>query len=106
MQCNQFWEGRIDMEKYTDFSSVRFITTLTPDTFLRKMIIISTLFSKAQNEGETAIKQEGALNSCNCDYNTGFKKIKTHTDLNEAINFHINLSLKQRFTDCEQEHAK
>lgn len=72
--------------------STRFITMLTPDTFLRKIIVISTLTTQ-DGTGQTAITQTDVLN---CKW----KILKEHKTIEEAINYHITLINKKNFGDC------
>jgi hypothetical protein len=90
-----------------EFSSIRFITALTPDTFTRKIIIISTVFRSSDKTGETAMRQESGLNYFDINYNKGsdWVKMKKHHSLKEAREFHDKLASKQRFVDCELEGA-
>lgn len=85
-----------------DFSSVRLIATLTPDTFLRKMIVISTLFDRNRNIGQTAIKQVEELNSLHIDYNSEpWVVLKKHTDFDKAVQFHNKTIISKRWNDTE-----
>ena len=96
---------RINVKHLIDnFGSMRRIDVLTPGTFLRKMIIVSTLMNK--EKGQTAIKQVGSLNSCSIkDFNTGFEVIKEHKTIKEALLFHNEYINKLGFCDCEEESS-
>ena len=86
-----------------NFGSIRLITALTPDTFTRKIIIISTTFSIANNRGETAIKQENALNYFHVNYNEGkWDVLKKHRSLKKAIEYHFSVVNSKTFSDCEK----
>jgi hypothetical protein len=92
----------IDEKLENEFSSMRIINTLTPDTFMRKIIVISTMFRSKEGR-ETAIKQEEALNHTTIDLNSGeWKILKTHTNLQEAIKFHFEVVNSKKFIDCEK----
>ena len=89
-----------------EFSSIRLITALTPNTFLRKIIVISTVICLTEkdgnNLGETAVAQTHAINSLEIDFNKlDLKPVKTHNSVNEALQFHSELINKYRFIDCE-----
>lgn len=85
-----------------DFGSIRRITLLTPNTFLRKIIVVSTVVDIIDNEGETAIKQVEALNNLSIgDLNTGFETVKKHKSLEEALEFHDKFVNEQNFGSCE-----
>lgn len=97
-------ETNIDTENISkEFGSCRFITVLTPNTFMKKMIMISTVFSVIEKSGETAIKQVEALSGIHIDdYNTGFTTLKKHTTLEDAMKFHTETVNSKGFIDCEE----
>lgn len=89
-----------------EFSAIRLITTLVPGTFLRKIIVISTVVdlttSDGKNLGETAMSQVKALNSLSIDFDElEFKPLQKHNSVKEAIAFHNELINKCKFIDCE-----
>jgi hypothetical protein len=89
-----------------EFGSTRFITVLTPNTFLRKIIIISTVLDLTEkdgkNLGETAIAQAHALNSLAIDFDeVEFIPLQKHKSVKEALQFHSELINKFGFSDCE-----
>lgn len=95
------------MKKYnikklkSEFGSTRLVTILVPDTFLRKVLVISTQIAFKSNKGDTGIGQIRTLNSLSVDLNTiNFKVIKKHTSIKEAINFHIKKVNESKFMDC------
>jgi len=86
-----------------NFGSIRLIATLTPNTFSRKMIVISTLSSIIDGTGETAISHVNSLNNMTIDYkNLAWKIMKTHNSVKEAIDFHIKTINELGYSDCEQ----
>ena len=90
-----------------EFGSVRFITALTPDTYTRKIIIISTTWNTSGNTGQTATKQEEGLNYFDIDYNIGrWEILKKHTNFDEAMKFHNETTEKQKFLNCEELTSK
>ena len=85
------------------FSSIRLLAILSPNSYLRKMIIVSTLINTDKRVGQTAIKQVDAFNNLHIkDFNYGFKIIKQHTSIKDAINYHTEIINTKRFTDCEE----
>jgi hypothetical protein len=87
-----------------EFLSIRFMTVLTPDSFLRKIIVISTVYSTNSKDGETSMAQVEALNTHNIDYkNLDWKKICGHEKrtLDEVKNIHDRISNTKRFIDCD-----
>lgn len=90
-------------EKLLDsFAGIRQITVLTPGTYSRKIIVISTTWSRDGNQGQTAIKQVAALNQMSIkDYNYGFTTIKIHTSIDEAKKYHEEVVNSKSFVDCE-----
>ena len=65
------------MENINEWGSVRRVTMLTPNIFLRKIMVISTTFSVYDNRGETAIGQINSLNHLTLDLReVKFKKIE------------------------------
>ena len=93
----------INAKNITDeFGSCRFIATLTPSTFTRKMIMVSTVWSRTSNSGETAIKQVSALNPVHIkNYDYDFTVLKTHKSLEGAFKYHIETTNSKGFIDCE-----
>ena len=76
-----------------NFGSSRFIAVLVPDTFCRKIILISTVINHNQGykgeKGETAISQQDALNSLHIDLNKAvWKVLKKHKSIKDALDFH------------------
>lgn len=85
-----------------EFSSVRTVTILTPDTFTRKMIIVSTTFRFSDNVGQTAIKQQAGLNYFHVDIGKGdWHVLKEHIDYEQAMRYHNQIVRSKKFTDCE-----
>lgn len=86
-----------------NFGSIRRITILTPDTFTRNLLIVSTVFSNKANAGETKTKQEAALNSFAIkDLNYGdWKAVKKHRSLKKALEFHDDYVGGLGFCDCD-----
>ncbi len=94
----------IKQEQFKEFSSARLITVLTPDTFLRRMIVVSTLMASEKGEGETAIAYAKALNSTCIDFNTlEYKVLKKHKSVADAQKYHFEVVNKKKFTDCPHE---
>jgi len=75
---------------------------LTPDTFLRKMIVVSTVFNNNNNTGQTAIAQVYGLNSFDIDFRQlNYKIIKEHTNFDKSQEYHNSIVLSKKFLDCE-----
>ena len=90
-----------------EFSGFREITVLTLDTYLRKMLVVSTVFSMDAKAGETAVAQASELNSMSIDFKKlDFKTIEHHNNLQGARDYHNNYVETRKFTDCEQEEEK
>lgn len=93
----------IKKKQFKEFSSARLITVLTPDTFLRRMIVVSTLMSN-KGKGETAIAYARALNSLSIDINNlEFKPLKKHESVIEGQKYHFEVVNSKTFTDCPEE---
>lgn len=80
----------LNIKKIKDnFGSYRRIDVFTPDTFTRKMVVVSTVFSIVAKAGETAIAQTEALNyNCIKFGELEYESIKKHKTLLESIKFH------------------
>lgn len=82
------------------WGSCRFITTLTPDTFLRKIIVVSTTINS--DGGETAIGQQSTINHFYVDWlGISWTIVKKHKSPISAAKFHANYCAKLGFTDAE-----
>ncbi len=91
---------------YDQFTGVRWITVLTPGTFTRKMIVVSTVMGEDETgkHGETSIGNVGALNSFSIDFDkVKWTKIQAHDNLEKAKKFHDKFSRKQGWADTEKE---
>lgn len=91
---------------YDQFTGVRWITVLTPGTFTRKMIVVSTVMGEDGDgkHGETSIASVGALNSFSIDFDkVKWKKIKAHDNLEKAKKFHDKYSRSRGLADSEKE---
>ena len=87
-----------------NFGSFRIITTLVPDTFLRKIIVISTLGRTEDGKSQTAISQTRSLNAGTVDYSKlEWKILKEHKTITEAIAYHTELVNSKTFSDCEED---
>lgn len=92
-----------------EFSSIRNITILTPDSYTKKMIVVSTTFNN-QGKGETGVLQFAGLNYF--DFDEGrtqkipYKTVKHHTSYEEAMNFHNELVKSYKYKDCEKVTAE
>lgn len=87
----------------TDFSGFREITVLTPPTYSKKMLVISTTFSIENSQGESAIAQVEALNSLHIDFKKlEFKKIKSFKNLEQARKFHKEYVDSRNYENCEE----
>ena len=86
-----------------EFSGIRLIAVLTPDTYLRKLIVVSTIMNNTFNSGETAISQVDSLNSLTIDFKKvdGWKVLKKHKSLSEAIDYHNETISSKKFIDCK-----
>jgi hypothetical protein len=66
------------------------------------MIVVSTIFSKSANAGETAIGHGHALNNLSIDFNkVDFTTIKEHSELDEAKKFHEKTAKTQKWRDTQ-----
>ena len=88
-----------------EWGSRRRVDFLTPDTFTRKIIVVSTTMNN--NGGETAIMQMYALNYFEFDYKLlssgkNWKILKRHKNAKNAIVFHENFVNKLKFSDAEE----
>ena len=103
-----------------EFSSIRFMTVLTPGTYLRKIIVVSTTCAKLDTKAlpfnrrltvsrftyETAIAQVRAMNSHNIDFQNLEWKIdaessRGYATLDEIKKIHEKVCDTQQFVDCE-----
>ena len=86
------------------FSSIRNITILTPNSYMKKMIVVSTTFNH-EGKGETGVLQFAGLNYFDFDQGHSqkipFKTVKHHTNFEEAMKFHDNLVKHYKYKDCE-----
>lgn len=85
-----------------EWGSIREITVLTPDTFTRKMIPISTTWRFSDSVGQTAICQQIGLNYFDIDIRKcDWQILKSHTNLDEARKYHKELVESKHFVDCD-----
>ena len=87
-----------------EWGSMRQITILTPDTFTRKMIIVSTTWAFTSESGQTAVAQVNGLNYFDIDISkiTKWNIIKKHGTFQDSQKFHNELVLSKKFIDCEE----
>jgi len=72
--------------------SWRRVTFITPDSISKPIKVISTVFSFAVNEGETAVAEADSLNYLTVDLRElDYKVIKEHKTEEEALEFHEKL---------------
>lgn len=89
-----------------EFTGFRRMTVLTPDSYMKKMIVVSTAWSFSEKEGQTAIAQASALNSFDIDFKTlRWEKLQKHTDFEDAIKFHESIVKEKSFCDCEEDRV-
>lgn len=85
-----------------EFGSCRFITCLTPNSFLKKIIVISTTFNFGDAEGETAISNINSLNYMEIDFNKlKWEPLKRHSNFKDALTFHGEVVSSKTFNDCK-----
>ena len=91
-------------KQYEDFSSVRFMTVLTPDTFSRSMIVVSTTFRQQDKmHGQTATGHAHTLNSMSIDFeHIKWKVIKNHTNIDDARKFHDKIAESMKWSDTQK----
>ena len=74
-------------------SGIRRITCLTPNTFTRPIVVISTLIQTESGKGQTAICKVETLNSKTIAFNElSWKIVKDHESEAEAFAFHEKLA--------------
>lgn len=94
----------INPELSKEFSSVRFVTILTPGSFCRDMIVISTLYNSEKRGGETAEAKSNGLNSLSIDFGIlSYKPIVEYKDkdLSFVFNSHLEIVNKKKRADTE-----
>lgn len=78
-----------DKLKVMNCSSWRKMDILTPSSYRKEILIISTLWSIEHGQGETAFAKVVELNSLEIDYKSlVFETIKMHTSEKDAKLFH------------------
>ncbi len=85
-----------------EWGSRRRVDFLTPDTFSKKIIIVSTTMNAA--ESETAIVHVGAMNYFTVklpEPGYPWKKIQTHNSAKAALKFHEDYVNKLKFKDVK-----
>lgn len=92
------------MKGLEEWGSRRRIDILAPDTFYRKLILISTTCN--HNGGQTARADVEALNYfCASEYlgvGTHWRVLKAHKTFKEAIKFHEDYVKKLKFVDSKK----
>ena len=74
-----------------EWGSFRLINTLTPNTFTKKIIILSTMFQCETGLAETAVSQQRSLNHKTIEYSLlEWKTLKKHQTIEDAIKFHFD----------------
>ncbi len=89
-----------------EFGSVRFVAFLTPDTFTRKIKVVSTTWRTpdymGKGSGQTAIAQADTFNYFCIDITKlDYEVVKTHRSLKGALDYHLSVVNSSKFTDCE-----